>query len=82
METNQIAAAVQRGEADLLELWESVRHFSYDRAYRWSKATEGRAADRDLPPSRGGGGRPFLVVLSDDRRGDRGGQAGIARAGE
>lgn len=43
METNRIAAAVQRGEADLLELWESVRHFSYDRAYRWSKATEGRA---------------------------------------
>ena len=43
METNQIAAAVKRGEADLLELWEAVRRFAHDRAYRWARATEGRA---------------------------------------
>lgn len=43
METSQIAAAVQRGEADLLELWEDVRRFAHDRAYRWARATEGRA---------------------------------------
>lgn len=43
METNQIAAEVKRGEADLLELWEAVRRFAHDRAYRWARATEGRA---------------------------------------
>lgn len=43
METSQIAAAVKRGEADLLELWEAVRRFAHDRAYRWIRATEGRA---------------------------------------
>lgn len=43
MGTNQIAEAVQRGEAAPLALWEAVQRFSHDQAYRWYKATEGRA---------------------------------------
>ncbi len=43
MDTNQIAEAVQRGEAAPLALWEAVQRFSHDQAYRWYKATEGRA---------------------------------------
>lgn len=42
MTTNEIAAAVQSGQADRLELWEAVRRFAYDRAYRWCRAMEGR----------------------------------------
>lgn len=43
MDTNQIAAAVQRGQADVLELWAAVRRFAHDWAYRWYRATDGRA---------------------------------------
>ena len=43
MTTNEIAAAVQAGEADRLELWEAVRRFAHDRAYRWCRAMDGRA---------------------------------------
>lgn len=43
MTTNEIAAAVQAGQADCLELWTSVRRFAYDRAYRWARATDGRS---------------------------------------
>ena len=42
MTTNEIAAAVQSGQADRMELWEAVRRFSYDRASRWYRAMEGR----------------------------------------
>lgn len=42
MTTNEIAAAVQSGQADILELWEAVRRFAYDRAYRWTRAAKGR----------------------------------------
>ena len=42
MTTNEIAAAVQAGQADRMELWEAVRRFAYDRAYRWCRAMEGR----------------------------------------
>lgn len=42
MTTNEIAAAVQSGQADRMELWEAVRRFAYDRAYRWCRAMEGR----------------------------------------
>ena len=41
MEASKIAAAVQAGQADRLELWEAVRRFAYDRAYRWCRAMEG-----------------------------------------
>ena len=40
MTTNEIAAAVQVGQADILELWEAVRRFAHNRAYRWSRAAE------------------------------------------
>ena len=43
MDTNQIAAAVHSGQADVLELWAAVRRFAHDRAYRWYRATDGRA---------------------------------------
>ena len=42
MEASKIAAAVQSGRADILELWEAVRRFAHDRAYRWYRAMEGR----------------------------------------
>ena len=42
MSTDEIAAAVQAGQADRLELWEAVRRFAYGRAYRWIRATGGR----------------------------------------
>lgn len=42
MEASKIAAAVQAGQTDRLELWEAVRRFAYDRAYRWCRAMEGR----------------------------------------
>ncbi len=42
MEASKIAAAVQAGQADILELWEAVRRFAYDRAYRWTRAAKGR----------------------------------------
>ena len=42
MSTDQIAAMVQAGQADRLELWEAVRRFAYGRAYRWTRAAEGR----------------------------------------
>ena len=42
MEASKIAAAVQAGQADRLELWKAVRRFAYDRAYRWCRAMEGR----------------------------------------
>ena len=41
MEASKIAAAVQAGQADRMELWEAVRRFAYDRAYRWCRAMEG-----------------------------------------
>ncbi|WP_298030049.1 sigma factor [uncultured Dysosmobacter sp.] len=37
MTTNEIAAGVQAGQADYLQLWEAVRGFVYDRAYRWAR---------------------------------------------
>lgn len=43
MTTSEIAAAVQAGQADRLELWEAVRRFAHDRAYRWCRAMDGRA---------------------------------------
>lgn len=42
MTTNEIAAAVQAGQADRMELWEAVRRFAHDRAYRWTRAANGR----------------------------------------
>lgn len=42
MEASKIAAAVQSGRADIPELWEAVRRFAHDRAYRWYRAMEGR----------------------------------------
>ena len=42
MTTNEIAEAVQSGQADILELWEAVRRFAHDRAYRWARAAKGR----------------------------------------
>ena len=42
MTTNEIAAAVQAGQTDILELWEAVRRFAHDRAYRWTRAAKVR----------------------------------------
>lgn len=36
--TDIIAAAVQQGHGDVLELWQAVRRFALKQAYRWSKA--------------------------------------------
>lgn len=38
MTTDEIAAAVQAGQAARLDLWEAVRRFAYRKAHRWSRA--------------------------------------------
>ena len=45
MTTNEIAAGVQGGQADYLQLWEAVRGFVHDRAYRWARALNGVTID-------------------------------------
>lgn len=42
MTTDEIAAAVQAGQADILELWDAVRYFAKKQAGRWLRAWEGR----------------------------------------
>ena len=40
MTTNEIAAAVLAGQADVMKLWEAVRRLAYSKAIRWLRATE------------------------------------------
>ena len=44
MTTNEeLARRIQQGERDLiLQLWEQVRRYAHDRAYKWFRATNGR----------------------------------------
>lgn len=42
MTTDENAAAVQAGEADILELWDAVRYFAKKQAGRWLRAWDGR----------------------------------------
>ena len=44
MTTNEeLARRIQQGERDLiLQLWEQVRRYAHDRAYKWHRATGGR----------------------------------------
>ena len=42
MTTDEIAEAVQAGEADILELWRAVERFAKKQALRWCRAWEGR----------------------------------------
>ena len=42
MTTDKIAAAVQAGESDILELWQAVERFAKKQALRWCRAWEGR----------------------------------------
>lgn len=42
MATNEIAAAVQCGQADILELWQAVRRFAIKQGLRWLRALDGR----------------------------------------
>lgn len=42
MQTNEIAAAVQAGNADILDLWTAVKRYAAKRANRWNKAFQGR----------------------------------------
>ena len=43
MDTNQIAAAVQAGQADIMALWAAVRRFTYWQGNRWYLALGNRA---------------------------------------
>ncbi len=43
MTNEELATAVQAGEADVLELWDQVRRFALRRAHRWAAAA-GEAA--------------------------------------
>lgn len=43
MDTNQIAAAVQDGQANVLELWAAVRRFAQRSGLCWYRAMDGRA---------------------------------------
>lgn len=42
MTTNEIAAAVQSGQVDVLWLWQATRRFALQQANRWCRAMEGR----------------------------------------
>lgn len=43
MTNEELARRIQQGERDLLlQLWEQVRRFARDRAFRWHRATGGR----------------------------------------
>ena len=42
MTNEELAAAVQAGQADILELWDAVRYFAKKQAGRWLRAWEGR----------------------------------------
>mgnify|MGYP001537623552 CR=1 FL=1 len=42
MATNEIAAAVQCGQADVLELWQAVRRFAIKQGLRWLRALDGK----------------------------------------
>lgn len=43
MSNEELARRVQQGERDLLlQLWEQVRRYACDRAYKWHRATGGR----------------------------------------
>lgn len=42
MTTDEIAAAIQAGQADILELWDAVRYFAKKQAGRWVRAWNGR----------------------------------------
>lgn len=39
--TNEIAAMVQGGKADVLELWYAVRRFAIKQGLRWFRASDG-----------------------------------------
>ena len=43
MTNEELARRIQQGERDLiLQLWEQVRRYAHDRAYKWFRATNGR----------------------------------------
>ena len=43
MSNEELARQIQQGERDLLlQLWEQVRRYAHDRAYKWFRATNGR----------------------------------------
>ena len=43
MTNEELARRIQQGEQDLLlQLWEQVRRYAHDRAYKWHMATNGR----------------------------------------
>lgn len=42
MATNEIAAAVQCGQADVLKLWKEVRRFAIKQGLRWLRALDGK----------------------------------------
>ena len=43
MTNEELARQIQQGERDLLlQLWEQVRRYAHDRAYKWFRATNGR----------------------------------------
>lgn len=43
MTNEELAQQIQQGERDLiLPLWEQVRRYTHDRAYKWFRATNGR----------------------------------------
>ena len=43
MTNEELAQQIQQGERDLiLPLWEQVRRYAHDRAYKWFRATNGR----------------------------------------
>ena len=48
MTADEIAAAVQNGQADYMELWETVRRFAAQRSNRWVHIGRGGVTLEDL----------------------------------
>ena len=42
MSNEELAAAVQAGQADIMELWDAVRYFAKKQAGRWLRSCDGR----------------------------------------
>ena len=71
MTANEIAAAVQNGQADYMELWEAVRRFAAQRSNRWVHIGRGGITLEDLEQS------AFVALLRAVKTWDPNGKAGF-----
>lgn len=71
MTADEIAAAVQNGQADCMELWEAVRRFAAQHSNRWVHIGRGGITLEDLEQS------AFVALLRAVKTWDPNGKAGF-----